>query len=166
TTPIPYSARNAARAAAPIGPRRTRAASSSAFGGGSAERTHTETNNSGRNSAPAAAGIQNGLTCQFAISSLPTLLTAPEETMKLAQSTAPNTSEVRRPSMKPKTSPQIMPSGTPFRNMAATFHGTGTSANSTRATQDSRIRTMIAGARLAGSSSEMTLIPISFDSAY
>ncbi len=46
--------------------------------------------------------------------------------MKLAQSTAPSTSEVRRPSMKPNTSPQIIPSGRPFKNMAATFHGGGT----------------------------------------
>ena len=53
--------------------------------------------------------------------------------MKLAQTTAPNTSEVRLPSMKPNTSPQIMPSGRPFKNMAATFHGAGTSANSTSA---------------------------------
>ncbi len=86
--------------------------------------------------------------------------------MKLAQTTAPNTSDVRLPSMKPNTSPQIMPSGRPFRNIAATFHGTGISANSTSAAQDSRISTMIADARLAGSSSEMTLMPISFDSAY
>jgi hypothetical protein len=53
--------------------------------------------------------------------------------MKLAQTTAPNTSDVRLPSMKPNTSPQIMPSGRPFRNIAATFHGTGISANSTSA---------------------------------
>ena len=58
-----------------------------------------------------------------------------------------------------------MPSGRPLRNMAATFHGAGISANSTSATQESRIRTMIAVARFAGSSSEITLMPMSFDSA-
>src|ERR1019366_6437103 len=101
-----------------------------------------------------------GLTCQCVITSLPTDLAAPDETMKLEHSTAPNTSDVRLPSMNPKTRPQIMPSDRPLRNMAATFQGAGTSANKIKATHDSRIRTTIAAARLAGSSSETTLIPI------
>ena len=56
----------------------------------------------------------------------------------------PNTSEVRRPSMKPKTSPQIMPSGNPLKNMATTFHGAGITANSSNATPASRMSTMMA----------------------
>jgi len=164
--PRPYWARNERRAAPSIGARRTRAASSSAFGGGSAARKNTDTKRSGRNSAPVAAGIQNGLTCQSSISHLPTDLTAPEETMKLAQTTAPSTSDVRRPSMNPNTSPQIMPSGRPFRNIAATFHGGGTIAKSTSETPASRMSTMIAVARRAGCSSEIILMPSIFESAY
>jgi hypothetical protein len=86
--------------------------------------------------------------------------------MKLAQTTAPNTSEVRRPSMKPNTRPQIMPSGRPFKNKATTFQGGGINANSISASQASRISTMIAAGRLAGFNSEMTLMPMNFDSAY
>jgi hypothetical protein len=85
--------------------------------------------------------------------------------MKLAHTTAPSTSDVRRPSMNPNTNPQIMPSGSPFKNMAATFQGGGTTANNTSDNPASRIRTMMADARLAGSSSEMILMPISFESA-
>ena len=101
----------------------------------------------------------------WSISSLPTVFTAPDETMKLAQTTAPSTSEVRRPSMNPNTRPQIMPSGRPLRNIAATFQGAGMMAKRISATHAERISTRIAVARLAGSSSEMILMPSIFETA-
>jgi len=59
-----------------------------------------------------------------------------------------------------------MPSGSPFKNMHATFHGAGISAKASSAAQAIMISTMMAPARLAGSNSEITLMPIIFDSAY
>ncbi len=46
-----------------------------------------------------AAGIQNGVTGAVCIIQAPTDFTTPEERMKLAQRTAPRTSDTRRPSM-------------------------------------------------------------------
>ena len=82
-----------------MGARRTRAASSSALGGGSDASPMTPAMSAGTNTRPVAAGIQNTGTWKRCISQMPTDLTAPEETMKLAHSTAPRISETRRPSM-------------------------------------------------------------------
>ena len=114
---------------------------------------------------PTADGIQNALTCQVCISALPTDFTTPDDRMKLAHRMAPSTSLVRRPSMKPNTKPQISPSGRPFRNRAATFHGAGVRANRTRAIQDAPMRLRIAAARCWGRISAITFTPISLDRA-
>src|SRR5258707_8537242 len=148
-----------------MGARRTRAASSCGLGGGNCQSTHTDKPNSGKNSAPAAAGIQNGPTCQTSMSNLPTDFTAPEETMKLAHKIAPKTSEVRRPSMKPNTNPQSNPKGRPFKNIANTFQGAGTSANRMSASQARNMSTRMAAARLFGVTSAINFTPISFETA-
>src|ERR1700683_819544 len=148
-----------------MGARRTRAASSWALGGGNCESPQTDAPNNGKNKAPAAAGIQKGLTCQTSMSNFPTDFTAPDETKKLAHKMAPNTSEVRRPSMNPNTRPQINPSGRPFRNIVNTFQGAGTTANSVTASQERKMRTRIAAARLFGVISAITFTPISFETA-
>ena len=148
-----------------MGARRTRAASSCALGGGSCESTQTDRPNKGKNKAPAAAGIQNGLTRQPSMSNLPTDFTAPEETMKLAHKIAPNTSDVRRPSMKPNTRPQIIPKGRPFKNIVNTFQGAGMTANRMSASQEIKIKTRMAPARLLGVISAITFTPISFETA-
>ncbi|GEM_PF-6488627 len=85
--------------------------------------------------------------------------------MKLAHNMAPRTSLVRRPSMKPNTRPHINPSGRPFRNRAATFHGAGVTANSTRASHETPISTTMAAARRSAFISAITLTPISLDRA-
>src|ERR1700733_6403110 len=148
-----------------MGARRTRAASSCALGGGNCESTQTDRPNNGENNAPAAAGIQKGLICQSSMSNLPTDFTAPDETIKLAHKMAPNTSEVRRPSMNPNTSPQINPSGRPFRNIVNTFQGAGTMANRMSASQERKMSTRMAMARLFGVISAITFTPISFETA-
>ena len=148
-----------------MGARRTLASSSSLEGGGRIESPHTATASSGKKSAPVAAGIQNGLTCQTSISSLPTDFTAPEETIKLAHTIAPRTSDVLRPSMKPKTNPQIRPSGSPLRNIAATFQGAGRIANSNNASHESAISLKISPARLLGLISAISLTPINLEAA-
>ena len=51
------------------------------------------------NSAPVTAGIQNGETPRSWSSQAPTDFTTPDDRMKLAHSTAPSTSDTRRPSM-------------------------------------------------------------------
>src|ERR1700733_719161 len=148
-----------------MGARRPRAPSSCGWGGGGGERTQTDRPNNGKNSAPAAAGIQKGLTCQVSMSNFPTDLTAPEETIKLAHRMAPRTSEVRRPSMKPNTRPQINPRGRPFKNIVNTFQGAGMTANRMSASQEIKISTRIATARLLGVISAITFTPISFETA-
>ena len=117
------------------------------------------------NSRPVAAGIQKRSTCSLCISQVPTDLTTPDDRMKLAHNIEASTSDTRRPSMKPKTSPQIMPSGTPLRNKAATFHGAGTIAKATSASQDRPIRPRMATARWRGAISDTTFMPMNFDSA-
>ena len=59
-----------------------------------------------------------------------------------------------------------MPRGRPFKNMAATFQGGGITANSRSEHSAARMRITMAEARFAGFSSEMTLMPMNFDSAY
>ncbi|MNI70445.1 hypothetical protein D3C73_1262580 [compost metagenome] len=148
-----------------IGRRAVRSASSAALGGGRAARARTDTASNGMKTSPVAAGIQKALTLNCSIKALPMDFTTPDDRMKLAQRIAPRTSPVRRPSMKPNTRPQISPSGRPFRNSAATFQGAGTTANSTRASQEAPISSRIAAARRSGRISEITLTPASLDRA-
>ena len=58
-----------------------------------------------------------------------------------------------------------MPSGSPFRNRKATFHGGGVSAKPISASQAAPIRIRIAAPRRRGSISEITLTPISLEAA-
>src|ERR1700683_5216288 len=148
-----------------MGARRTRAASSWALEGGNCESTQTDAPNNGKNKAPAAAGIQKGLTCQTSMSNFPTDFIAPDETIKLAHKMAPNTSEVRRPSMKPNTRPQINPKGRPFKNIVNTFQGAGMTANRMSASHERKISKRMATARLFGVISAITFTPISFETA-
>ena len=117
------------------------------MGGGNDERPHTDRNNTGTNAKPVAAGIQNAVTCNTCINSAPTDLTAPEETMKLAHSTAPRISETRRPSINENTSPQIIPSSRPFKNIAGTFSSAGSTAKPSNATHDPPMSMRMARAR-------------------
>src|ERR1700744_6736985 len=113
------------RAAASIGARATRSRSSSAFGGGITARPNTHTSNSGTNNRPVTAGIQYSLAQPRSITLSPTDFTTPDETMKLAHSMAPRTSETRRPSRKPNTRPQIIPNISPSPNRQAMLNGGG-----------------------------------------
>src|ERR1043166_9957514 len=115
---------NAWRSVAFIGSRSVRAATSSAFGGGTSERPYTERRNTGRNSAPVTAGIQNSL-IPAPSSAAPTDLTAPLATTYAQDSPAPRISDVRRPSRKLNTLPHTVPSGRPLRNSAATLPAGG-----------------------------------------
>ena len=47
----------------------------------------------------------------------------PDAIINVALSPAPNNSDVRRPSKKLNTNPQIMPRGKPLKNMAIGFNG-------------------------------------------
>ena len=58
-----------------------------------------------------------------------------------------------------------MPSGRPFRNSIATFQGAGITAKPTSANQEAPINPRIAPPRRLGLSSEITLMPMNFDSA-
>lgn len=85
--------------------------------------------------------------------------------MKLAHSMAPSTSDSRRPSTKPNTSPQIMPRQRPLTNSAS---GPATAGPRLRPSRDSSappISTRMARQRRSGRISEITLIPMIFETA-
>src|SRR4029077_13496732 len=105
---------------------------SASLGGGTSERPYTAARNTGRNSAPVAAGIHDSPT-PAPSSTAPIDFTAPLATTYAHDSPAPRISDVRRPSRKLNTMPHTVPSGRPLRNNATTLPGHGRIANSTRA---------------------------------
>ena len=118
--------RKARRSAPVIGWRRTRWATSATLACGKRLSIQTETSSSGRKHRPVTAGIQPSLTARSRIGRRPTLFTTPLETMNEQLMADRRISVVRRPSRYQTTSPQIIPSGTPLKKMARTFHGSGT----------------------------------------
>ena len=80
-------------------------------------------------------------------------------------STASKMSEVRRPSRYRTTNPQTMPSGNPFKKMAATFHSAGTTANRANAASAAPMSSSSNQARRPRESSEQTLMPMNFEVA-
>ena len=82
-----------------------------------------------------------------------------------AHSPADSASVSRRPSSQPSTSPKTIPSAKPLANRSGKFHGDGTSANAIRATSADPISEAIATARRSTVISEMTLMPMNFDSS-
>src|SRR5690606_28999470 len=104
---------NAQRACLPIGVRRERSASSSSVGGGSRWSIQTESSSPGTNSPPVQKGIQSSLKPKER-RARPTSLTAPLATMNEQDNPAKRSSDARRPSRKPTTSPQIIPRQRPL----------------------------------------------------
>ena len=141
--PNQYCLKNCQRALPSIGKRFCLACSSSIVGSGMRVKHLTLNNNSGKNSAPVAAGIQSSGTFSVSISHLPTLRTSPDANINVTLKIAPRISLVFLPSRKLKTSPQIMPSERPLKNSQIMFNSIGVIANKTSDISAAAIRPII-----------------------
>jgi hypothetical protein len=162
TSPTAYRRKNPRRSAAVIGWRSPRLAWSAAVGGGMRASIPTNTRSGAAYTAPAANGIQTSGT-PASSKDRPTVFVTPSARMKLAHSPAASASVVRRPSRNPTTSPNTIPSGSPFKNRHAALYGGGTSPNSRSASWAKATSARIAAARRCGGSSATTLMPTNFE---
>ena len=121
----------------------------------------TNTRSGGTKIKPARPGIQRSVTPWFK-SHVPTDLVAPSARMKLAQRPAVSSSVLRRPSRNPITSPNTIPSDSPFRKRQTTWSGGGAMPKSTRAASAIPISTRIPAARRWGGISAITRMPMNF----
>src|SRR5450432_4462206 len=100
---------------------------SSGEGAGIFSNRYTTMINGTANTNPVKKGTQNSLAPNCMIRPA-TVLTNPEEKIKLTERAAPIKSVALLPSTYEKIIPQIIPSGKPFMSINGLFHGAGTNA--------------------------------------
>ena len=86
--------------------------------------------------------------------------------MKLEAITAPSNSVTRLPSRYPNTTPQIIPNGSPFKNMKKMLYGAGTNAKNKRLNQAVPINNTSMRGRSLYPNSDTNRTPKNFDSVY
>ena len=96
----------------------------------------------------------------------PTALTAPDDIIKETHMPLPSNSDVLLPSTNEKTTPQIIPNGSPFKSMKIQLYGCGTAPKRINVISATKMANKIQYPRLFGFNSETIFIPANLEIVY